>query len=434
MTAPAGCVAVVGAGQAGLQLATTLRALGYDGRVVLVGAEPALPYQRPPLSKAYLAGTVPAEDLALRDPAYLAEQGVELVAGRRVVGATLTGVGGVLRLDDGVVLGFDRLALTTGATARRLPVPGAGLPGVLGLRSVADAEQLRSGLAEAADVVVVGGGFVGLEVAATARAQGKRVHVVEAADRLLARVVAAPFSAHVRAWHESRGTTVLTGASVSALDGTDRVTGVVLGDGRTLAADLVVTGVGAVPDVALAQALGLEVERGIVTDAAGRTSHPHVVAAGDCTVQPHPHLPGRGLGIESVNNAVEQASAAAAVLLDQEPAPRGVPWFWSNQGELRLQTAGIADGHDQVVVRGDGGADGTGRLTVLYYRAGRLIAADVAGNPRDFNAARDALAHGLSVDPEAARDAGVPLKSLVEDPSAPAPTGPALAAHLTNGP
>jgi len=407
-----GCLAVVGAGQAGLQVATTLRTLGYDGRVVLVGAEPGLPYQRPPLSKGYLAGTIGADELALRDPSYLAEQGVELLPGRRVVDAALAGSGGVLRLDDGTDLGFDGLALTTGATARQLPVPGAGLPGVLGLRSVADAEHLRAGLADAADVVVVGGGFVGLEVAATARSQGKRVCVVETADRLLARVVAAPFSAHVRSWHEARGTTVLTGTSVTRLTGTDRVTGVTLGDGRTRPADLVVTGVGAVPLTGLATTLGLEDDRGIVTDAAGRTSHPRVVAAGDCTVQPHPHRPGRRLGIESVNNAVEQATAAAAVLLGQDPAPRGIPWFWSNQGDLKLQLAGISDGYDEHVVRGDSDR-GAGRLSVLYYRRGRLIAADVAGHPRDFNAARDALARGLTIDPIAAQDAGVPLKSLV---------------------
>ncbi|MBB3084666.1 NAD(P)/FAD-dependent oxidoreductase [Geodermatophilus sabuli] len=409
-----GCVAVVGAGQAGLQLATTLRTLGYDGRIVLVGAEPGLPYQRPPLSKGFLAGTVPHEELELRDPSLLAEQRIELHAGRRVVGAVLDRAGGLLRLDDGSELAFDRLGLATGATARRLPVPGADLPGMLTLRSVADAEQLRAGLADAADIIVVGGGFVGLEVAATARAQGRRVTVVEAADRLLARVVAAPFSAHVRTWHEARGTTVLTGAAVAGLTGTDRVTGVTLGDGRTLPADLVVAGVGASPVTSLAEELGLDVERGIVTDVAGRTSHPRVVAVGDCTVQPHPHAPDRLLGIESVNNAVEQATAAAAVLLGHEPAPRGVPWFWSNQGDLRLQLVGISDGYDELVVR-RGGSAGEGRLTVLYYRWGRLIAADVAGNPRDFTAIRSALAEGRTLDPILAQDTDVPLRTLLTE-------------------
>ncbi|TQK71886.1 NAD(P)/FAD-dependent oxidoreductase [Nocardioides sp. SLBN-35] len=405
-----GCIAVVGAGQAGLQVALGLRALGYDGRVVLVGAEPELPYQRPPLSKGFLAGTVPVEELELRDASYLGEQRIDLVLGRSVVEASVGDSGGELRLDDGTTLAFDGLALATGASARRLPVPGADLSGVLGLRSVADAERLRAGLADASDVVVVGGGFVGLEVAATARAQGKRVTVVEAADRLLARVAAAPFSAHVRAWHEAQGTTVLTSRTVAALAGSGRVGGVVLGDGHLLPADLVVAGVGAAPVTDLANALGLRVEHGIVTDPSGRTSHPRVVAVGDCTVQPHPHDPGRLLGVESVNNAVEQASAAAAVLLGLDPGPRGVPWFWSNQGELKLQLAGISDGHDTQVVRGDGQ---DGRLTVLYYRAGRLVAADVAGNPRDFNAVKDALARGCTIDPDAAVDTAVPLKTLV---------------------
>jgi 3-phenylpropionate/trans-cinnamate dioxygenase ferredoxin reductase subunit len=405
-----GCIAVVGAGQAGLQLALSLRSLGYDGRVVLIGAEPELPYQRPPLSKGFLSGTVRVEELELRDASYLAEQGIELALGRSVVVASVDDAGGELRLDDGTTVAFDGLALATGATARRLPLPGADLPGVLGLRSVADGERLRAGLADASDVVVVGGGFVGLEVAATARAQGKQVTVVEAADRVLARVAAAPFSAHVRAWHEAQGTTVLTGRTVAALAGSGRVDGVVLGDGRLLPADVVVAGVGATPVTDLASGLGLRVEHGIVTDPSGRTSHPRVVAAGDCTVQPHPHEPGQLLGVESVNNAVEQATAAAAVLLGRAPGPRGVPWFWSNQGQLKLQLAGISDGHDAHVVRGDGE---DGRLSVLYYRAGRLVAADVAGNPRDFNAVKDALARGCTIDPDAAVDASVPLKTLI---------------------
>ncbi|WP_340538830.1 NAD(P)/FAD-dependent oxidoreductase [Nocardioides sp. GXZ039] len=405
-------IAIVGAGQAGVQLATSLRSLGHDGPVVLIGAEPGLPYQRPPLSKGFLAGTTPAEELDLRERSYLDGVGIDLRAGRTVVEATLGDEGGTLRLDDGSEVAFDALALATGATSRTLPVPGGDLPGVLGLRTVADAEALRAGLAGATDVVVVGGGFIGLEVAATARAQGRRVTVVEAADRLLARVVSEPFSAHVRAWHEAQGTTILTGAAVSGLTGgPDGVTGVTLADGTTLPADVVVTGIGAVPACDLARALGLSVERGIVADEHGRTSHPRVVAIGDCAVQPHPHEPDRLLGVESVNNAVEQATAAASVLLGQEPAPRGVPWFWSNQGELKLQLAGISDGHDERVVRGGGE-----RLTVLYYRRGRLIAADVADNPRDFNAVKSALAKGATIDPRAAIDSEVPLRSLISEP------------------
>ncbi|MFJ9392979.1 NAD(P)/FAD-dependent oxidoreductase [Nocardioides sp. NPDC101246] len=405
-----GCIAIIGAGQAGLQLALSLRTLGYGGRVVLLGDEPGLPYQRPPLSKGFLAGQETLEDLELRDPSIFEEERIELIAGKRVDAVKVGDERGELTLDDGATLAFDTLALATGSTARRLPIPGADLDGVLTLRDVADAERLCAELEAARDVVVIGGGFIGLEIAATARAQGKTVTVIEAAARILARVVAEPVSAHVSDWHRAQGTTVLINAGVTELTGTDRVTGVVLADGTSIDADVVVTGVGAAPSVALAQSLDLPVERGIVTDESGRTSHPRVFAVGDCTVQPHPTVPGRLIGIESVNNAVEQATAAASAILGHEPAPRGVPWFWSNQGELKLQMAGISDGHDHHVVRGDGS---DGRLSVLYYRGDRLIAADVVNNPRDFNAVRNALAKGATIDPEAATDVEVALKSLV---------------------
>lgn len=405
---------IVGAGEAGLQVAITLRDQGCDGRVVLVGDEPRPPYQRPPLSKGYLAGTVMAEQLELRDRSFLQERGIELITGHRVTNVRLTDDGGEAFLDDDTRIDFDGLALATGAKARALPIPGADADGVLTLRSMADAETLKDKLATACDVVVVGGGFIGLEVAATARDQGKRVTVIEAEDQLLGRVLAEPVATHVQAFHEAAGTTVLLAAKVTGLETANaRVTGVEVADGSTVPADLVVLGIGAEPRVDLATTLGLQVERGVVTDETGRTEHPRVVAVGDCAAQPHPHHPGGLLTLESVNNAQDQARTAARALIGLDPGPRGVPWFWSNQGTLKLQMAGISDGHDEYVVRDKPGGGG---LTILYYRQGGLIAGDTVDAPRDFNAIKNALAKRGNIDPLAAQAPDVSLKSLLELP------------------
>lgn len=407
-----GAVLIVGGGEAGLQAAVALREQNYDGRIMIVGEEPHLPYQRPPLSKGYLAGTVPVEELELRAPSFLAEREIEVLSGRRVTRAQSDDETVTITLDDDNTLDGDHLILATGATPRPLPVPGAGAADVVLLRSVHDAHMLREALAAAKDVVVVGGGFIGLEVAATARGHGKHVTVVEAEDRLLARVVAAPMSAHVLEHHGALGTDVRLGSQVTAVHRVDgRARGVELADGERIDADLVIVGIGAHPSVELAEQLGLRIERGVVTDAAGRTSHARVLAVGDCSAQPHPHRARGVFTYESVNNAQEQAKAAAAVIVGKEPAPRGVPWFWSTQGDLKLQMAGVSDGYDHHVVRGDGG---DGRLTVLYYRQERLIAGDVANNPRDFNAIKRALAKGARIAPDAAQQVDVALKTLLE--------------------
>ncbi len=304
-------VLVVGASQAGLQLAVSLRDLGYTEPITLVGEEPHAPYQRPPLSKEFLTGTAGPETLAFRTPAFYRDAGIELVCGEQVTDATLsTGIAGTA---SGRELPFDRLALTVGAAARRLAVPGADLPGICYLRGLDDATRLRPQLTSASRVVVVGGGFIGLEAAAVARSFGATVTVVEATNRLIGRAVAPVVSEFYRGAHERRGTTVLTQTSVTGFRAAGgRVAGVLLGDGTDLPADLVVVGVGVVPRTELAEKLGLECDGGIVVDARARTSDPAVVAAGDCTVLPHP-LTGEGrVRLESVNNAVSQATAAAA--------------------------------------------------------------------------------------------------------------------------
>jgi 3-phenylpropionate/trans-cinnamate dioxygenase ferredoxin reductase subunit len=417
---------IVGAGEAGLKTAETLRSLGHTGRIVLVGDEPHLPYQRPPLSKAYLMGTVGAEDLELRAPDFLAEERIELLTGVRVTALDLGDDCGEAMLSDGTTIAFAGLCLATGSRARALPVPGAELAGVLALRTLGDADALRPALDAATNVVVVGGGFVGLEVAAAARSLGRSVTVVEATERLLGRVVAPPVSDHFLAYHRSTGVDVLLDTTVTSLAGDGaRVSGVVVAEGRhhgplefvvadhdrVLPADLVVVGIGAVPDVDLARSAGLECRRGVVVNDRARTSHPQVVAAGDCTEQPHWNLPDDLLCLESVNNAVEQGHVAAHTLLGLDPPHRGVPWFWSDQGARKLQIAGVSDGHDTHVIRGD--VDGE-RLTVLYYRDGRLVAADAVNHPRDYMAARKVLDRGDTIDPVRAADPGIPLKELVQ--------------------
>jgi 3-phenylpropionate/trans-cinnamate dioxygenase ferredoxin reductase component len=404
---------IVGASQAGLQLAVTLRELGDTGPITLVGAEAHPPYQRPPLSKEYLSGSADGDTLAFRAPSFYRDQAIDLVCGQKVECLSLPDGSGAGRgrTAEGAELRYDRLALTTGAEPRRLAVPGADLAGICYLRDLDDAQQLRTRLATARRVVVVGGGFVGLEAAAVARARGLEVTVVEAADRLIARAVAPVVSAFYEAAHERRGTTVLLDTGVVGFGGADgRVTTVRLTDGRELPADLVMVGVGVVPRTELAEQLGLEVDGGIVVDRYARTSAPGVVAAGDCTVLPHP-VTGEGrVRLESVNNAVTQAATAAASLMGKLEVVPNVPWFWSNQGDLRLQIAGLAAGFDDYVVRGEPDSE---KFSVLYYRDGRLLAVDAVNAPGDYMVVRRALTQGTTIPAERAADAATPLKQLL---------------------
>ncbi len=406
-----GRILIVGGGEAGLSIAVTLRELGHSDEICLVGAEPFSPYQRPPLSKEFLVDG--GEPAVLRAPEFYAANHIRLITGRSVASVERCdddNCGGTATLDDGTVLAFDRIALATGSVPRRLPVPGADGEGVVALRTIDDAHVIRAGLDTARDVVIVGGGFVGLEVAAAARARGATVTVIEAADRVLGRVVAEPISAFVRHSHETTGIRIETGRGVTAIGVTGgRADSVILDDGRSIPADLVVVGIGAVPTTDLARLMGVRCRPGIVVDDHARTSDRYVVAAGDCTLQPHPHRPGELLAVESVNNAVEQGRTAAHTLLDREPPARGVPWFWSNQGALKIQIAGISDGHDLFVVR-RGAED---RLTVLYYRDDVLIAGDTVNDPREHMAIKRALAQGAAIDPNVASDTSKPLRSLV---------------------
>jgi 3-phenylpropionate/trans-cinnamate dioxygenase ferredoxin reductase component len=409
---PAGTL-IIGASQAGLQLAVSLRDAGDTEPITLVGAEPHVPYQRPPLSKAYLHGNAELEQLWLRAPEFLAGQDITLVTGERVEMVALYAGGppGTARTASGRVLDFDRLALTVGARPRRLTVPGAQLDGVTYLRTADDASVLRELQSDAESVVVIGGGFIGLEAAAVARTQGKTVTVVEAADRLIGRAVAPVMSEFYRDAHVGRGIDVRLGAQVVSLVGKhNRVQGVQLSDGSRIPTDLVIVGIGIEPRTELARQLDLEAAGGIVVNRYACTSNPTVVAAGDCTVQPHP-LTGQGqVRLESVQNAISQAKTAAATLAGLRVPNDAVPWFWSDQYDLKLQIAGLSAGHDEYVVRGDIAGEA---FSVLYYRDGALLAVDAVNTPGDYMAVRKALSQGATISAEAAADSTVALRELI---------------------
>jgi 3-phenylpropionate/trans-cinnamate dioxygenase ferredoxin reductase component len=409
-------VLIVGGGQAAMQLAISLRELGWQAAVTIAGDEPYAPYQRPPLSKAFLSGDADPATLEFRSVERYEQERITLLTGQRVtrVRAAAPGRPGVAVTESGGRLEFGRLALATGARPRPLAVPGADLAGVCYLRDVGHAIGLRERLAAAQRVLVVGGGFIGLEAAAAATAQGKEVTVVEAAGRLIGRVVAPAVSDFYADAHRRRGVRVLLGTSVSRFAGTGladtggAVAGAHLSDGGFVPADLVVIGIGAEPRTELAEQLGLACDGGIVVDACARTSDPGIVAAGDCAVTPHPAAAdGALIRFESYGHALDHAKVAAATLAGV-PAPYdAVPWFWSDQGSLKLQIAGLSAGYDQAVLRGDPGAE---RFSVLYYRAGRLLAVHAVNSPRDYLAVRRALTAGQEIPAELAADPGTPLR------------------------
>jgi 3-phenylpropionate/trans-cinnamate dioxygenase ferredoxin reductase component len=404
---------IIGASQAGVQLAVSLRDSGDTAPIVLVGDEPHAPYQRPPLSKAFLHGQTDLAQLMLRAPEYLAERGITVMTGERVERVTLFGDGpaGEAWTASGRRLRFDRLALTVGARARRLAVPGVDVAGVRYLRTADDAAALRDSQREADSVIVVGGGFIGLEAAAVARGQGKSVTVVEAGERLIGRAVAPVVSEFYLAAHRRRGVDVRLGTQVVAVEQHGgRIAAVTLSDGTRLPADLMIVGIGVEPCVELAEQLGLQVGGGIVVDQLARTSNPHVVAAGDCTTAPHP-LTGAGLvRLESVQNAVSQAKTAAATLAGRHQPNTAVPWFWSDQYDLKLQIAGLSSGYDHCVVRGDVAAES---FSVLYYRGAELLAVDAVNAAADYMAVRKALTQGATISPESAADAGTALRERI---------------------
>jgi 3-phenylpropionate/trans-cinnamate dioxygenase ferredoxin reductase component len=412
-TTPAnGQIVIVGAGQAGTLVAESLRNGGYLGGITLLGDEPHGPYHRPPLSKAWLAGDMQAEQLTLRAPAVLANKHITLRTGVEV--ARIDRVGQQVHLASGEYLPYTGLALTTGACARSLDLPGMQARNVLPLRSRDDASAMAALLVrcqqQAQGVVVIGGGFIGLEVAATARKKGLAVTVLEAAPRLLGRVLSQALSDWFAQLHRGNGVEVVLNARLQGLNLADNEAhSVSLADGRAIPCGLVVLGVGVQANDGLAQQAGLACERGVIVDACGRTADPLIVAAGDCTAR---RLPDGGLlRLESVQNATEGAKAAAAALLGQERPFTAVPWFWSDQFDKKLQMAGLSAGAETWAVRGDmtSGAP----FSIYQFQAGRLLAVDSINAPKDHMQARKLLQAGVSPTLDQAADLGFDLNTLL---------------------
>ncbi|MGW5143922.1 NAD(P)/FAD-dependent oxidoreductase [Nocardia beijingensis] len=405
-------VVVVGASHAGVQLADRLRAEGYTGEITLISHESHLPYQRPPLSKAWLKGEASTDSVLLRDPAHYADQKIELITGTRV--EQLERVpGGVevwfSRGGERQTRRFDQLVLATGARARRLTLPGADHPDVLVLRDLDHARSLAARV-QAGPIVVIGGGFVGLEVAATARALGAEVTVIEAGERLLARAVGPDTAATLLAAHRAMATEVVLGAApAEILHGDNGIHAVRLDDGREIPAATVLVGIGAQARTELAEQLGLECDGGVVVDERCRASDGWTLAIGDCTT----HVSGAGsrYRLESVDNAVEQANTAAAVLLGRPVPDRAAPWFWSDQGDQKLQITGLIGGHTSMLVRVD--PERPRRRVALYFAGAALVAAECLNSPADFVALRSALGRGYRPGPDDLSDTSIPLKKLL---------------------
>lgn len=398
-------VVVVGAGQAGFQLAASLREAGYADPVTLIGDEADLPYQRPPLSKAYLAGRTDAAGLELRPAAYFSDHHIRHRPSLRV--ASIDRPGRRLLCAGGEAVAYDHLVLATGARNRVLPVPGADRPGVFQLRGRADADALKAALGEARAVAIVGAGFIGLEFAGICAARGLAVTVIEAADRPMARAVSTDTGAFFVHAHGAAGIRFVFGSGVVAVAGAERAEAVRLSDGTDIAADLVLVGIGVVPNQELAEAAGLAVGDGILVDAFLATDDPAVSAIGDCARAPSRFADGAPVRIESVQNALDQGRCLAARLAGRPAAYDAVPWFWSDQGPHKLQIAGLATPSDLAVAR-----PLPAGLCVFRFRDGRLSAVETVDRPGDHMAARRILAQGRALSPEDAADPGHDLKAL----------------------
>jgi 3-phenylpropionate/trans-cinnamate dioxygenase ferredoxin reductase subunit len=401
-----GRVIIVGAGHAAAQLAPSLRKEGWAGEIVVIGDENCVPYQRPPLSKDYLAGERTVENILIRPATAYARHGIDLLTGCRAVSIDRTAK--LVALDDGQLLSYEKLALCTGARARPASIPGVDSPGVFYLRTLADVDGIRANISPGKSVVIIGGGYIGLEAAAVLRGLEVRVTVLELQQRILSRVCAPEVSEFYSRVHRENGVDIRTGVEVLAIENEDGAKTVSCSDGSRFNADLIIVGVGIIPNVELAEACGLAVDDGILVDQFARTSDPDIVAAGDCTNHPNDLL-GRRIRLESVPNAVEQAKTAAGTLCGQFVPYRNYPWFWSDQYDVKLQIAGLSEGHDQVVIRGS--LDQQRGFVVWYLLAGRLLAADCINRPKEFMVARQLLARELAVDPVALADETIDPKN-----------------------
>lgn len=401
-------VVVAGAGHAAGQLVARLRAEEFAGEIVLVGDETTLPYQRPPLSKAYMAGEIGLERVLLRNQAFYDDNNIDVRLNTRVDAVDCDAKS--VTLNDGEKLEYTHLVLATGTRVRELPVAGADLSGVFYLRSLEDADGIGAALKTTPRVAVVGGGYIGLEVAAIARKAGCEVTVLEAMPRVLARTTTETTSAHMTELHAGHGVSIRTGAKVASFAGDGgQVSGVVLDDGELVPAEVVVVGVGVLPNQEIAEAAGITVDDGIVVDARGATNAENVWAIGDCTRHPSA-LYGTTLRLESVHNAMTQSRVVAANIAGKSIEYNEVPWFWTDQYDAKLQSVGIPDGHDQTVVRGDPSA---GAFTVFALKAGRVIAAESVNAMREHMDCRKLAGAQAEVAADVLADPETNLKELL---------------------
>ncbi len=399
-------IVIAGAGHAAGQVVATLRHEKFKGKIVLIGDEPYLPYQRPPLSKKFLAGEMPADRLFLKPASFYEDPQIELRLDTTVTSIDRTA--GSLTIEGGDAVAYDKLILALGSRARPLAVDGTDLKHVHYLRGIADVEAIRAEFEAGRRLVIVGGGYIGLEVAAVARKLGLDVTVVEMADRVMSRVVSPEISDFYQIEHTNQGVKFRLSTKVRALRGKKRVKQVVLDNDEEIRADLVIIGAGILPNTQLAREAGLDVADGIVVDDRCQTSDPDIFAVGDCTSHPN-DIYDRYLRLESVHNALEQAKTAANNICGKETHYCDVPWFWSDQFDLKLQIAGLSDGYDDIVIRGN---PAERSFACLYLRKGRLIAVDAVNAPRDFMQSKALIAAQVIIPSQQLADPDNSLKEL----------------------
>jgi 3-phenylpropionate/trans-cinnamate dioxygenase ferredoxin reductase component len=401
-------VVIVGAGHGGAQAAIMLRTQKFAGSIAIIGDEPELPYERPPLSKEYFAGEKEFERIQLRPAKYWDEREVTMLLGTRVV--SVDPVGHTITTDAGETIGYGKLVWATGGAPRMLPIPGGDLPGVQGVRTRADADAMKAASETAGQIVVIGGGYIGLEAAAVLRKAGKKVVLLEALDRVLARVAGAELSRFYEREHREHGVDLRLGVSVEAIEGSERVTGVRLADGEVIPANLVIVGIGIVPAVEPLIAAGAAGGNGVLVDRLCKTSLPDIYAIGDCAAHENDYAEGVVIRLESVQNANDQANVVAKGIVGYEAPYHAIPWFWSNQYDLKLQTAGLSTGHDRAVMRGD---PATRSFSIVYLKDGRVIAIDCVNRAKDYVQGRMIVTAGLAATAEQLSDPETPLKSLL---------------------
>ncbi|MEK9210378.1 NAD(P)/FAD-dependent oxidoreductase [Sphingomonas sp. 2378] len=400
-------IVIIGTGHAGVQAAIALRQEGFDGTIAMIGEEAYPPYERPPLSKEYLAGEKAFERILIRPERFWEERAVTLRLAERIV--AVDAEARCLTTEAGALVEYGTLIWAAGGHARRLSCEGHDLAGVHSVRSRADVDRLIAELPDVREVVVVGGGYIGLEAAAVLTKFGKAVTIVEAQDRVLARVAGEALSRFYEAEHRAHGVTIRLNESVACLEGERAISGVRLADGSVLPAQMAIVGIGIIPSVEPLIAAGAEGDNGVTVDAQGRTSLPHVFAIGDCAAHANAFADGAVIRLESVQNAHDQATVAARTIMGRDVAYHAVPWFWSNQYDLKLQTVGLSAGHDRAILRGDP----AGRsFSVVYLRGGRVIALDCVNAMRDFVQGKALVADGAVVPDEALADQERPLKTL----------------------